>query len=115
MATATQNVQNAVSRAVTEAREGDFKAVKKDVTVAAREASNVVNQQLGKVRQVAKNNPGAAAGICFGLGAVIGAAIYAAARPQPSAYQSLMRALRDSASRTRNIFNAGWSSARRAM
>ena len=74
MATATQNIQNTVNRAVSDARAGDFDALKKDVSVAAQQASQIANKQLGKARSLAKDNPVAAASICFGVGAFVGAA-----------------------------------------
>ncbi len=115
MATATQNIQNTVNRAMTDARAGDFDAFKKDVNVAAQQASQIANKQLGKVRSYAKDNPAAAAGVCFGIGALVGAAIFAIARPMPTPYDQLRSALRGGARRTRSAFKAGWRSARRAM
>ena len=115
MATATQNIQNTVNRAMTDARAGDFEALKKDVNVAAQQASQIANKQLGKVQRYAKDNPMAAAGVCFGIGALVGAAIFAIARPVPTPYDQLRSAVRSSARRTRSAFKAGWRSARRAM
>lgn len=115
MATATQNIQNTVNRAVSDARAGDFEALKKDVNVAAHQASQLATKQLGKVRSLAKDNPMAAARISFGVGALVGAAIFAIARPRPTPYDQLRSALRSSAKRTRGAFKAGWRSARRAM
>ena len=115
MGTATQGVQNAVNRVVSDAKQGDFQGLKEDVGIAAREAGQAMSQQFGKVRQLARNNPTATAGVFFGLGALIGALIYAAARPEPRASEVIRRALRDGAMRTRDLFSSGWSSARRAM
>jgi hypothetical protein len=115
MATATQSIQNTVNRAVSDARAGDFDALKKDVNVAAQQASQIANKQLGKMRTMAKDNPMAAAGVCLGIGALLGAAIFAIARPMPTPYDQLRSALRSSAKRTRGAFKAGWRSARRAM
>jgi selenocysteine lyase/cysteine desulfurase len=115
MANATQGVQKAVNRFVSDAKEGDLEGLKEDVSLAAHEASEALNQQYGKVRKLARENPAATAGVFFGLGALIGAAVYAAAWPQPTASELIKRGLRDSASRARDLFNAGVSSARRAM
>jgi len=115
MATATQNIQNSVNRAVTDARAGDFEGVKKEVQVVAKQATQEWNKQYGKVRTAARENPAAAAGICFGVGALVGAAIFAIARPMPTPYDQMRRALRDGARRTRRSFLAGWRSAKRAM
>jgi len=119
MATATQNVQNSVNRAVSDAKAGDYQALKKDVEVAAKQASQEINKQFnkqfGRVRTAARDNPVAAAGVCFGIGAFIGAAIFAIARPMPTPYDQVRRALRDGARRTRRSVLAGWRSARRAM
>jgi hypothetical protein len=121
MATAQQNVQNAVKRAVTDVREGDFKDFQKSMGVAARQASKVVEYEFSRVRRAAtdaadsvgrsaREHPVAAAGILLGTGAIIGAAIYAAARPSPTALQLMLRGLR----RTRSAFVEGWRAARHA-
>lgn len=124
MATAT-SMQTSVKRAVSDAREGDFEGLKENVGAVARQAGKVVEQEFGRVRKAAtqaansvskaaKENPTAAAGVLFGAGALFGAAIYAAARPAPTAMEVLMRGFKDTASNTRDIFSAGWRSARRA-
>lgn len=115
MATATQNIQTTMNRAVNDARASDFDALKKDVSVAAQQASQIANKQLNKVQRLAKENPMAAAGVCLGIGAVLGAALFAIARPMPTPYDQLKSALRGSARRTQSAFKAGWRSARRAM
>jgi len=125
MATAQQNVQNAVKRAVTDVREGDLAGFKENVGVVARQAGKVVNQRIGKARQAAseaaesvgktaREHPIAAASILFGTGAIVGAAIFAAARPRPTALELMIRGLRRNALRTRSAFLSGWRTARRA-
>ncbi len=125
MATAQQNVQNAVKRAVTDVREGDFQDFRESVGIAARQASKVVGKELTKVRHAATNaadsvsktareHPIATAGVLFGTGALIGAAIFAAARPRPTALELIVRGLRRNAKRTRKAFLSSWRTARRA-
>src|SRR5688500_10069262 len=112
MATAQQNVQNAVKRAVADVREGDFKDFTTSVGVAYRQAGKVVGQEFGKVRRAATDaagslensaraHPLAAAGILLGAGAIIGATIFAVARPRPTALELMIRGLRRSAKRSR--------------
>lgn len=125
MATAQQNVQNAVKRAVADVREGDFKDFKDSVGIAARQASKVVGKEIGKVRHAAtsaadaversaREHPFAAAGVLLGTGAILGAAIFAAVRPRPNALELIVRGVRRGAERTGSAVRAGWRSARRA-
>ena len=124
MANAT-SMQTSVKRAVADAREGDFEGLKENATVVARQATKVVEEEFSKVRKAATKaansvtrtasaNPVASAGVCFGLGALFGAAIYAAARPAPTGLEVVLRALRNTAESGRDGLLAGWRSARRA-
>lgn len=125
MANAT-NVQTAVKRAVSDAREGDMSALKEDVGVVVAQAQKVVGKELGKFRKTARgaadsvsktaqSHPLASAGILFGAGALLGAAIYAAARPAPTALEIVLRALKTTATDTRDTLMSGFQSARRAV
>ena len=119
------NLQSAVSKAVADAREGNFQGLKKDVAVVARQAGKVVNKELGKARRTvteaagevgraAREHPVAAAGVMFGAGALIGALVHALVRPIPSATEIVVRALKNSAEATRDSFKVGLRNVRRA-
>ena len=125
MANAT-NVQTAVKRAVSDVREGDLQALKQDVNVVMAQAQKVVGKELGKFRKAAtgaadsvskkaQSYPLASAGILFGAGALVGAALYAAARPAPSALEIVIRALKNTATQTRDSVWSGFQTARRAV
>ena len=125
MATAT-NVQTAVKRAVSDVREGDMSALKEDVGVVMAQAQKVVGKELGKFRKAAtgaadsvsktaQTYPLASAGLLFGAGALVGAAIYAAARPAPTALEIVLRALKHTATDTRDSLVSGFQTARRAV
>lgn len=125
MATAT-NVQTAVKRAVSDAREGDMGALKDDVSVVMHQAQKVAGKEFGKFRKTAMGaaesvsktaqaNPLASAGILFGAGALFGAALYAIARPAPSGLEVVLRALKNTATDTRDALWSGFQTARRAV
>lgn len=121
-----QDIQNAAKAAVTDIREGDFQGLKDNVGYVARQAGEVVGKKLGKVRQAAsdsalqvsrsaRQHPAASAGVLLGIGALLGAAVYALLRPAPTAGEIIRRALKDSASSAGGFFRTGYRNVRRAV
>jgi hypothetical protein len=92
-----------------------FDEMKETIQYEMMKAKDVISKAATQVEKTAKANPKATAGILVGVGALIGAGLFALLWPRPTANQVIMRALRQSANSTGKTLNSAWNSARRAI
>jgi ElaB/YqjD/DUF883 family membrane-anchored ribosome-binding protein len=98
---ANGSVQNPVVKAAAAVREGDLETAKENVEVAARRATNeltrvskaAAGQVADRVTRSAQERPLLTVGVALGVGALLGAIIYQALRPEPTVRQVLLKAL----------------------
>lgn len=120
-----QEIQGSMKRAASDAREGNFEGLKSDVSLAAQQASKKVEQEFGRFRRsfnktanqvstTAKRHPGWTAGLLFGVGTLLGAALFGALRPRPTGMQLFGRGLRNAWGNTRGSLMSGFESIQRA-
>lgn len=123
---ANQTVQSSMKRAAADVREGDLEGLKDDVSIAAKQASKMVEQEFGRFRKTitrtadkvstnAKRHPGWTAGIMFGAGTLVGALLYGTLRPRPTGMELFGRSLRNAWDATRGSLISGYGNFRRAV
>lgn len=119
------SMQSSIKRAAADVREGNLEGLKEDVSLAAQQATKRVEKELGRFRRSldktthqvtasARRHPGWTAGLCFGAGALLGAALFGALRPRPTGLQLFGRGFRDAWDTTRGSLASGFGSLRRA-
>lgn len=92
-----------------------FDEVKESLQYEMLRAKDALSRAASQAEKSAKANPRATAALLVGVGAALGAVLFAVLRPKPSASEVVIRALKDSANRTGRTISSGWNSARRAI
>ena len=96
---------------VKESLEDAGKAMEKEVGKAGK----AVSRAADKVVKTAKANPLVTAGVLVGAGALLGALLHSLLRPQPTAGEVILRALKRGAEEAQDGVRSGIKTARRAM
>lgn len=94
---------------------GDLSEAAHNAQMAARKVGSAASDAAVELAHGAKKHPVVAGVALFGVGALAGALLHSVLRPQPSAGEVLLRALKDGAHAAGDTLSSGMSAARKMI